>query len=235
MKQLHKVQLGILKKLLFSDSTTYTQMKPDPEMGNNQFDFHLKTLMSVGLVTKINSQYKLTQKGKEYANRMDTDINKIPMQAKLSVWVCITRGVSKKEYLIGTRLKQPFFGKQGFIAGKIKFGEEILDAARREMKEETNLEGEPSLVLIRHFLVFDKKTNKLLEDKFMFLCRVDDPKGELANNEEVKLDWIKESELREKITEPFERIDDFIDIVNIAKNFKKEVLFQEVKEYTDNF
>jgi len=237
MKQPHKIQIAILKKLLFSDSLSYTEMKPDPEMGNNQYDFHLKTLIKQDLIGKISSKYQLTQKGKEYANRIDTDRDKINLQAKLSIWLCCIRETSSgaSEFLIGTRQKQPFFGKQGFMAGKIRLGESIVEAAKRELKEESNLEGEPKLVMIRHYLVFDKLTRKLLEDKFMFLCKIGNPVGEMESNDEVELGWVPKKELREFITDPFESIDHIVEIVEIAEGFDGNVRFEEFEEFTEEF
>jgi hypothetical protein len=47
---------------------------------------------------------------------MDTEEFQIQLQAKTGVLVCATRGYGNdKEYLIYTRKKHPFFGKQGFI------------------------------------------------------------------------------------------------------------------------
>src|SRR3989344_2695226 len=91
MRQLHPIQLRILKKLLFADGLRYTQIKPDPEMENNQFDFHLDQLIKERLVVKQNGIYQLTSVGKEYANRMDTDQVVISKQAKISAWICVMR------------------------------------------------------------------------------------------------------------------------------------------------
>jgi ADP-ribose pyrophosphatase YjhB (NUDIX family) len=41
------------------------------------------------------------------------------------------------------RNKHPHFGKFGFIYGKIHFGENVANAAKRELKEKTNFDLEP--------------------------------------------------------------------------------------------
>lgn len=152
MKQLHPTQLAILKKLLFSPVLRYTDMKPSSKMDNNQFDFHLDSLITSGLVEKMDTGYTLTPTGKEYANRMDTDEVKILQQAKLGARVGCVRTVNGvQEFLVYTRKKQPFYNCQGFLAGKIRYGEKVLDAAARELKEETGLTGSPTLVESRAY------------------------------------------------------------------------------------
>ena len=116
MKQLHPIQLKILKKLLFAPQLKYTELKPEEHIENNQFSFHLNTLINIVYIKKVDQYYILTAQGKEYANRMDAGELQIKLQAKTGVLVCATRGQdNKKEYLIYTRKKHPFFGKQGFI------------------------------------------------------------------------------------------------------------------------
>jgi 8-oxo-dGTP pyrophosphatase MutT (NUDIX family) len=236
MKQLHSTQLEILRKLIFADKLNYTEMKPDKAMGNNKFDFHLDTLVAGGLIEKSGTKYRLTLSGKEFANRMDTNSKKIEFQAKLSIWVCCKReSDAGTEFLIGTRIKQPFFGKQGFMSGKIKFGEKLEEAAKRELKEESNLEGKPQLVAIYHYRVFNASDNKLLEDKFMFLCKVEDPSGDLHNNEEVRLDWINDKDIKQKVTNPFESINHILTELDEIKNFNGSVIYKELDTSTSEF
>ena len=138
MKQLHDIQIQILKNLLFSASLKYYQLKPNKELENNKFNFHLNRLIDCGYITKRNQYYELTNTGKEYANRIGTDTH-LRLQGKISVVVIITRN-KDTETLIYTRLKHPFYGCQGHLSGKVYWGETLDDAAKRELKEETNLD-----------------------------------------------------------------------------------------------
>lgn len=236
MKPLHNYQLEILKRLLFSESLRYTEMKPEQEMENNQFNFHLTQLMEKGYIQKKASVYSLTTTGKEFANRIDTDDIKIKMQAKLSIWICCKRTTENGvEFLIGTRRKHPFFGKQGFMAGKIRRGESVEEAAMRELKEESNLDGDPQLVMIRHYRVYDQETKELLEDKFMFLCLVENPTGKIKPNAEVELSWIADSEIEEKVQEPFETKEHLRELLDTVKNFNGSISFLEFQQFTKNF
>lgn len=237
MKQLHEVQLQILKKLLFSPNLTYSKLKPDPEMENNQFTFHLDQVVNAGYVEKRDKGYSLTSSGKEFANRMDTERINIGLQAKISAWICCikTRG-KNQQYLIYTRLKHPFYGCQGLISGKVQYGETVFDAAQRELLEETGLSGKAQVVLINHFLVHDKASRKLVEDKFMFMCLVKNPKGELnPQSEEGKYEWVAEADLRSYITYPFEPLEEFLNYLKETKRFKGKPKLQEIIHYTEKF
>lgn len=232
MKQPHYLQLQILKKLLFSPGLKYSELRPDDSIENNKLSFHLDTLVSQGLVNKKGDKYILTLIGKEYANRMDTEKIQIKKQGKIGVVPCCVRNIDgKKEYLIYTRLKHPFYGYQGFPTGKIDYGESVFDAARRELQEETNLKGDPELFCITHYTVYDKKHN-LLEDKYFYFMKVENPLGELKANNEGKHEWVKESEVKQYITKPF---DDFWISLGELQNFKGELIFRENKHITDGF
>lgn len=236
MKQLHEIQLGILKKLLFSPTLRYTEMKSEMRMDNNQFDFHLDSLTKAGLVVKVEGGYQLTQEGKEYANRMDTDSVKIIKQAKLGARVgCVRDSGGELEFLVYTRKKQPFFNCQGFLAGKINYGESVSGAAKRELLEETGLDGDPVLVEVEHMLVYDKSSGDLLEDKFFFFYLVKNPKGEVVSTEEGENYWVKESDLESQILNPFNSKEEFFYEVGLLKNFAGEVKFLEKKVYSEKF
>ena len=116
MKQLHNIQLEILKKLLFADLVKYTDLKPDKEMENNKFDFHLDQLIEFGYVEKEDKKYRLTAIGKEYANRIDTERVEVTRQAKIGVFICCIRENNGREFLLITRKKQPFYKCKGFVS-----------------------------------------------------------------------------------------------------------------------
>jgi ADP-ribose pyrophosphatase YjhB (NUDIX family)/predicted transcriptional regulator len=241
--ELHFIQNEILKKLLFADKLKYSELRPE-NLENNKLNFHLNQLQDLGLIEKSDSKYYLTLKGKEFAGRLNTDVLKIEKQAKLSVLVAPVRKAGDElEFLIYTRLKQPFYGCQGFLSGKIGYGETIIEGAKREMKEECNLDGEPQIIQLMHYRVFDKLSPqegavsqpRLLEDKFMFLCVVKEPVGELLQSNEGKFQWVKESEFAKYITNHFESYDVFINEVNLIKNFNGAVSIVEVDHASGKF
>ncbi len=228
MKQRHHIQLTILQKLLFAPQLSYTELKPDLTLENNQFSFHLDQLKKDGLVEKNVDMYRLTPQGKEYAGRLDTDNSKFMVQAKIGARVACTRlREGQLEFLVYTRKKQPFYGCQGFLSGKVRYGETVSDAAKRELKEETNLTGNPTLVEVQHMLVYEEDSHTLLEDKFFFFYRVHEPEGELLPNNEGEHYWIPENRLEQEVTNPFEDKTNFMREIYTLKNFAGQLSFRE--------
>jgi len=233
---LHQIQIQVLRKLLFNPQLRYTDLRPAQDIENNKLNFHLNTLKKLGLIIKKEEFYSLTNKGKELAGRLDTDDLKVKKQAKISAWVCPIRNKGKEtEYLIYTRLKSPFYGCQGFMSGKVDYGERVIEAAKRELKEECNLEGESKIIALKHYRVFDANNRELVEDKFMFLITVNDPSGDLKQSEEGQYEWVKESELKKFITNPFESWEAFETLLTLLKNPAKDIHFIEDDHYSIKF
>ncbi len=226
MQNIHDIQLQILNRLLFAKSLRYTEAKPEREMENNQYQFHLDQLLKKELIKKTKSGYSLSTKGKEYATRIDTEKVKVKKQAKISARICCIRNKnSKKQFLLYTRLKHPFYGCQGFPAGKVSFGEGILEAAKRELREETNLIGEPKLALITHYSTYERSS--AVDDRLMFVCIVMSPEGKLKSCKEGRYEWVDDKKIEKFVTKPFESKKSFMREVELLKRFRGSIKFVE--------
>lgn len=229
--QYHYLQREILNNLLFTDQLPFSKLKPKNIEGS-LFTFHLNKLIEDGLIEKNkDGQYSLSDKGKNIANTHDKESNQPNKQAKHSAVFCATKN-NQSEFLLYTRLKNPFFGCQGFPTGKVKYGESILDTAKRELFEETNLIGQPQLKAIRHFRVYDKATNIILEDKVMYICEVKDPSGELKSNLEGDFKWVAKDKINSFVTNPLEEFQEIFEI--LCSEYPVE-FFKEVNHYTNKF
>lgn len=178
--QIHTAQVAILRELLFHPAATYTDLQRPTGLSSDHFNFHIRRLVELNYVEKVGKGYKLTPKGKEYANKLDTDSNTIERQPKVAVLLAITRKEgSRKEYLFQERLKHPYYGYWGFPTGKIRWGETILQTAARELMEETGLTADHELAGLYHEHSYQEETGELLEDKMFFVVRCTNTKGEL--------------------------------------------------------
>lgn len=179
---LHQAQTKILRELLFSTGAGYAELQKPTGLTSDHFNFHIKKLVEMGYVEKLSrGKYQLAPRGKEYANRLDTDENTIERQPKVAVILAIEKQEGGKQYfLFQERLKNPYFGFWGFPTGKIRWGETILETAARELLEETGLEADYRYTGVYHEQVYQKETGEQLEDKIFHVIHCTNPRGRLT-------------------------------------------------------
>ncbi len=222
--EIHPIQARVLRTMLFREKSRFVDLNT-LKLPTDHFNFHLKQLLVLGLGEKSpDNKYCLTAKGKEFANRLDTDKIVLEKQAKVGVVVCGVRKLGKKkQYLVQQRLKQPYYGFYGFVTGKIKWGEMVIETASREFFEETRLRGKLLLAGIEHKMDYPAE-GKILEDKFFFIFRAENLKGKLLESFEGGRNiWLTKPEIL-KLPEIFDDVLKIIEVVN-----QKNLIFSEAK------
>ena len=197
---IHDAQTKILKELLFLPLANFTALQKASGLESDHIKFHIRRLLELGYLEKLDNNYTLTAKGKEYANKIDTDAGVIERQPKVAVMLIVERdrgGV--KEYLLQKRCKHPYYGYWGAPTGKIRWGESIVDCASRELMEETGLSAVFRHNGIYHELVRHVDNESIIEDKIFHLMFTDAVTGELR----VKFDggenvWRTMEEMKEE-------------------------------------
>jgi ADP-ribose pyrophosphatase YjhB (NUDIX family) len=175
--KIHDAQTSILRELLFRPAAGYAQLQKPTNLTSDHFNFHIKQLVETGYVEKVSrGKYRLTPRGKEYSNKLDTDANVIERQPKSAVILAIRKG---SKWLFQQRLKHPYFEFYGFPSGKIRWGETIIETAARELMEETGLTADYEYKGIYHEQVFQAETGEQLEDKIFHVILCTNPRGEL--------------------------------------------------------
>jgi ADP-ribose pyrophosphatase YjhB (NUDIX family) len=179
----------ILRELLFVNELNFGALRRATQLESDGFNFHLKRLVESRYVAKTGpGKYALTPKGKTYANRMDTEDSTIEKQPKLSVVIILEDAQGRQLYQ--ERLKQPYFGYWGHPTGKIRWGETIVAAAARELKEEAGLEADMRVVGVYHKLDYDRHSEELREDKYFCMIHGTNPRGELLDSEGCHNEWL---------------------------------------------
>ncbi|MEK7550764.1 MAG: NUDIX domain-containing protein [Patescibacteria group bacterium] len=138
---------------------------------------------------------------------MDTDALKLERQGKIAIALHAVRKINGvTQYLVHQRLKEPFYGWCGSHSGKIRWGENPIDCAKREFLEETGLTGKFTHKGIVHYLHFHKD-GRLLEDKYFWVYKIENTEGDLKESvPEGKNLWITEKEFR-KLKNVFATLD----------------------------
>lgn len=216
---LHEIQMKIIIGLMTKEKLRFSELNQDG-ISTDLFSFHLRELLKNDLIEKNEEYYKLTTSGKEYGNRLDTDRKVYEKQAKVCVLLTPMNG---NKILMQQRLKHPYFGFFGLVGGKVKYGESIFETAKRELLEETGLEGKVDLMLIEH------KTDcgtegQVLEDKFFYIFKATKLKGKLIKEfEHGKNVWVEKS----KVKDLENLFDDVLQIFSLIE--KEEFKFVENK------
>lgn len=229
----HEAQVAILRHLLFSTGAGFADVQKTTSLTSDHFNFHIKKLVDEGYVEKFEQQYRLTHKGKEYANRMDTDENEIEKQPKISIAITLERKGKngEREFLFQQRKKNPYYDFWGRVGGKMRWGETIIEAAKRELAEETGLEADFEYRLLYHKRDFDKKTKKLLEDKIFLCVYADDYRGKLVEQFEGGVNrWMTHEEFAEQ-PKRFTSVDEFKTLMDAGAMVAEREFYYDESEY----
>jgi 8-oxo-dGTP diphosphatase len=196
--KIHPAQTQILRELLFIPSARFADLQKLTKLGSDHVKFHIARLVELGYVSKTQTGvYQLTPSGKEYANKIDTDQNKIERQPKSAVILVIEK--QEGTLLVQERLKHPYYGFWGFAGGKIRWGETIIQAAERELLEETGLTATMLYRGVYHELTRSKETGEILEDKILHIVYGSNPIGDMKETfEGGKNAWLSEEEIHGK-------------------------------------
>ncbi|HSX30790.1 MAG TPA: NUDIX domain-containing protein [Candidatus Saccharimonadales bacterium] len=225
------VQAGIIRQLFYRERLRFAQLNVD-RVPSDQFSYHLRQLVKWGVVEKgADNQYSLTINGKDRALMLSPKHNSFIVQGFVAVRVVLSKIENGTEYfLLQKRTMVPYKGTYGTPGDKIMFGEDVVEAAVRAMRQQTGLACDMELRGIRH--IKDRFENKLRQDKYFFVFSATNPRGKLhpvsaaGNGKNV---WLSLAELEAS----GRSIQGGVDILQTAKN--TTLTFQEVTYDVDSY
>lgn len=167
-----------MRQLFTRGSLKFSEINVD-NVPSDQFSYHLRQLIKYGLVDKTpEGLYTLSVNGRTRAILLDSRSNKFIEQGFTACRVILAREYEgQKQYLMQKRTRVPYTGSIAEPGGKVLFGEDILEAAKRNMLVETGLECDMKVNGIVHFK--DDYLGRIVQDKFFFLIHATNPKGDL--------------------------------------------------------
>lgn len=223
----HHIQRAIVHKLLPVESARFSELKPK-EMESNIFMYHLKQLISLGIVEKTEGGYALTSAGKHFVDRANIESLKIRIQPKLITIITLQRQDGK--WLILERLHQPFLNFKGFPSGKVHYGETLQEAANRELKEKGNIVADLSMrgTFVMRYSSEGEIVNHIIG--YVFGGKVPANTTAENSNEHYRSYWGDESDLFAE-----KNFKGHKEILDLLKKYKPGELFMSQIDFESDF
>lgn len=195
----------IISKLKNARMLRYRSLKPEG-ISNDLFNYHLKALVSKKIVQKVPTGYALSEKGQAYVadkyNANDMQPNRL---FKINVITIVSRvDNGRLEVLNQRRNSQPSYGIVDVPGGTIMKGEDLLEGARRKLKDETGLEANFRLLGFERRRLY--KEGKLFSDVIFPICYADSYEGELASTKFGQNFWVPINQAYINTRRPFDSI-----------------------------
>lgn len=215
---MHRYESHILKKMILGNVLRYRDLKPK-DIESNLFIYHLKNLIKNGIIEKTTGGYKLTASGLRYVDKISLSHFKQRSQPKIVNIIIIKN--KKGEYLLYFSKRQPFYGLIGFPFGKIHFGEKLIEAANRELKEKTGILAEPKHKGDIYLRIY--KDKELISHMLCHIFLSDKFQGNLISNSEIgTYKWENIKNIKKN-----KFIPGFLEMVKLAEKLKK-YFFEEL-------
>lgn len=192
---INSIQASILRELSLRDEARFAEINVNG-VSSDQFSYHLRQLVKYGLVEKTaDNQYRLSAKGRTRTIMLHKNDDGFITQGFLAVRLVIERQQdNERQYLMQERNMVPYKGTFGTPGNKILFGEAVLEAAARILKDETNLTCALGIKGLHH--IRDEYGGEFMQDKYFFICAGRSPEGELRTaSHRGRLLWMTEAEL----------------------------------------
>lgn len=134
----HVIQRNIIKTLALSGSARFSELKPK-EIESNLFMYHLNQLKKRDMIKKEGNQYVLTAQAGMYVDR--SNIDKLVLRVQPKIITILAVKSAKGNWLLLERTHEPHMNRIGFPSGKVHYGEDIHESAKRELEEKADITG----------------------------------------------------------------------------------------------
>lgn len=219
------IQWEIIRNLNSFGTKRFSEIKPD-DIENDLFNYHLKFLVTKGLVVKSIEGYELSKEGKKLVHSVDSQ-GLVYDQFKYSVILYVLRFKDGElEILSHRNNRHPFINDVSTIAGKIRKGELVEDAANRKLFEEARLNGNFSLIGVLRKIRREKESRKVLEDTIYNVCLCNNPEGDLVEkNDFGENKWVKFFEYKKLVQKNVDFGEYDIKVIDLVESRKDNMFY----------
>lgn len=183
------IRRDIIARLKNADALRYAQLKPDADIPNDLYNYHLKKLVADGLIEKADDGYRLSLAGQRHVADVHHTSDQDNRLFKFNVLLIVTRIIDGKLYVLNQRrTSQPSYGIVGIPGGTVLKSEPLLDGARRKLHQETGLSGHFTYVGTERRILYQGAS--LFSDVLFPICLSQDATGEPMTTEFGESFWV---------------------------------------------
>ena len=183
------IQRDIIARLKNADSLRYSELKPDADIPNDLYNYHLKKLVADGFIIKTDAGYKLSPRGIRHVADVHHTSDQDDRLFKYNVLLVVTREIDGVVHILNQRrTSQPSYDIIGVPGGTVLKSEPLLDGAHRKLRQETGVDGEFSYVGLERRIFY--KDNHLFSDVLFPICLCIQPVGEPIVTEFGENMWV---------------------------------------------
>ncbi len=169
----HHIQKSIVYDLAFAESLRFSDLKPD-ELENKAFTYHLKKVISAGLVEKLPSgAYTLTSKGRRVGKGAMKKDSRL-LDRAYSILLLAIRSMDGS-WLLYKRQTQPLLGLTGFMQAQPVAETDARDTAKKTCFEQTGIETEFTVQGHGYFRVYRQQNLESFIHFTLLMAEIDQP------------------------------------------------------------
>lgn len=216
---MHPIRRQILSNLILARELPFSKLKPQ-DIESNIFMYHLKLLISEGLVRKLeNKKYSLTNEGVRLASGLSWKSLSTRIQPRIvTMIICKNKD---GEHLLYKSKRQPTLNLVSFPYGKLHLGEKVLEAGDRELEEKAGLTAR--LFHRGDIYVTAWDGSDILVQMLVHVFLASNSHGEIGKGEETgECFWGRPEKISKEEKTPW-----FDDIYKLFKNPPRGFFFRE--------
>ena len=200
------IQRDIISRLKNADILRYSQLKPSSEVPNDLYNYHLKKLLSDGIVEKLDTGYRLSAQGKRHVADTHHTSDQSDRLFKFNALLIVAKEIDGELYVLNQRrTSQPSYGIVGIPGGTILKSEPLLEGATRKLRQETGLEGKFRYLGTERRILY--KNEQLFSDVLFPFCLCRTPMGDPLMTEFGENFWTPIDQAIRNDTRPDDRIE----------------------------
>lgn len=167
----------------------YAKLKPDAEIPNDLYNYHLRKLVSDGIVEKTSEGYTLSSTGKRHVADAHHTSDQSDRLFKYNVLLIVAREINGTLHILNQRrTAQPSYGIVGIPGGTILKSEPLLAGAARKLQQETGLVGTFQYIGTERRIFY--RDSELFSDVLFPICLCEDAAGEPGTTEFGENFWV---------------------------------------------